>query len=94
MTVSNLKDLEAVIKLMRKTGVEHMIVNGIEINLGPEPIKYKETKAAPKANVQDAIARIMNPGVAYAPTEDSQITTDDLTPEQILLWSVGPENEG
>ena len=86
MTVATIKDLENVIKLMRKTGVEHLIVDGVEINLGSEPIKYKEPKAA-KPTMQDTLQRIMNPGVAYAPTEDTQITTDNLTDDQLLYYS-------
>lgn len=85
MTVNTLKDLENVIKLMRRTGVEHIIVDGVEINLGPAPMVYK--KEPKKASTKEIIDRVLNPGVAQTPTEDSMIISDGLTEEQMLFYS-------
>lgn len=86
MTISNIKDLEAVIKLCRKTGVEHIIIDGVELNLGPAPIVYK--KESTKAKIKDTVERVLNPGVAYTPTEDTSIHSDmELTGEQLLFYS-------
>lgn len=82
MKIENLKDLQKLIQLCRKLGVDAFEVGDIKMNLGPEPIKYK---ASPKQTVQAALA----PGGI---TEDTKIETDVLTAEQMLFWSSqGPE---
>lgn len=86
MKIDSIKDLEAIIKLCRKTGVEHIIVDSIELNLGPAPMVYRK-EPFKKAAIKESVERILNPGIAYAPTEESAITTDDLTEEQLLFYS-------
>lgn len=39
MKIENLKDLNKLIQLCRKTGVEAITVDGIELKLGNDPIK-------------------------------------------------------
>lgn len=93
MTVTSIKELEAIIKLCRKTGVEHIIVDGIELNLGPEPLR-PDKPLNTKKMIKDTVNGIINPNVAYTPTEDTQIETPDtLTPEQLLMWSIGQSEQ-
>lgn len=85
MKIESLKELENVIKLCRRTGVEHIIVDGVELNLGPAPIIYR--KEAKPASTKERVDRILNPGVAHTPTEETIITSDSLTDEQLLFYS-------
>lgn len=78
MVIKDIKDLKQIIDLCRKTGIESIKIDNVEMHLGPAPIKYTTTtKSTPKAYTP--------PGVV---TEDTQITTDELTPEQLLFFSV------
>lgn len=87
MTIADLKDLEKVIKLCRKAGVEHIIVDGIELNLGPEPRIERPQRSAKVSTSINDIAQWVNTGIAYTPTEDTQIPTDSLSEEQLLYYS-------
>lgn len=64
MKIESLKDLEAIIKLCRKTGVASIEVNGIKLELGAEaPKRLKSERSS------------------------DPITTQEYTPEQLLMWS-------
>lgn len=83
MKIESLKDLEKVIKLCRKLGVEVIKVDGVELVLGhmatPSP---QRSWTAPKVSL-----------AAYPPngiTSDTKIITDELTPEQMLFYSADP----
>ena len=43
MTISNLKDLEAVIRLCRKQGVDSIEVDGVKLQLGSAPPKQAKS---------------------------------------------------
>lgn len=92
MKIDTLKDLERVIKLCRKTGVSAIKIDGIEFGLGPEP------KQQMSAN--HLVADIVETGPTmpiYTPggiDENTKITTDGLTEEQLLYYSSqGPTDE-
>jgi hypothetical protein len=81
MKLETLKDLEKLINLCRKTGVDTIKVDNIELKLGEAPYK------APKATKQETQA---NTPPTYAPggiTEE--IKVEGLTQEQLLYWSTG-----
>lgn len=83
MTITDIKQLELIIKLCRKTGVESIKIDNVELHLGAEP--RKETKA-PKANKK----------VMYAPggiTEETQIETDALTEDELLFYSASNQEQ-
>ena len=86
MQVKDINDLEKIIKLCRKTGVESIKIDNIELKLGDVPQK-SPSLVIPK--------RINNP--TYAPggiTEDSKIEIpEQLTEEQLMMWSIGPEQQ-
>lgn len=81
MVIKDIKDLKQIIDLCRKTGVESIKIDNVELHLGPPPVKYttntqKTTSHAP-------------PGVI---TEDTQITTDELTEEQLMFYSASNQD--
>lgn len=89
MTIATLKDLEKVIRLCRKTGVDSIKVDGIEILLGSEPYTDLKPSTRPLKEIVESAKALYNPGVAYTPTEHTKIQTEELTEEQLLMWSVG-----
>lgn len=81
MKIDNLQELKKLIKLCRETGVDIIKVDGIELVLGASPAPATKIK---KSEVTTA---------TYAPggiTADTQIITDELTPEQLLFYSSVP----
>jgi len=88
--LNDLKDLEKAIKICRRLGVQSIKIDGIELVLGSLPVKptkiskSQDLGAFPEANIK--IPLFNGP----QPTEDlppDKIETDDLTEEQMLMWS-------
>lgn len=46
MTINNLKELQAIIKLCRKTGISAIEVDGVKLSLGTEPKKLKSEQSS------------------------------------------------
>jgi hypothetical protein len=89
--VDNLKDLEKLLKLCRKQGVQSIRFDGVEVHLGDLPQPQRSLKAAfpeqtvnPKA-YQDAF----DPGKIIVPT-DLKVPTDEMTEEQMMFGSSDP----
>jgi len=78
--IESLKDLEKLIKLMRKTGVDRIEIDGIKLELGtlPETGKYSP-KTGEKAPIGVIDESTQLPYVIQTP--------DALTDEQLLMWS-------
>lgn len=82
MTVNSLKDLEKLIKLCRRTGVQSIKIDNIEFRLDD---------AAPQAPTKRSNKATIEPFAPGGITESTQIDTPDaLTPEQLLMWSSAP----
>lgn len=91
MTISSLKDLQKLIALCRKTGVDAIEVDNIKMNLGPDPIKktrnmkeYKEKYFPSTTITHDGVnenTKIDIPDVVETP--------DELTDEQLMFYSAG-----
>ena len=78
MTINSLKELDKLIQLCRRRGVESIRVDGIEFHLGQEPTTQKrirKTSANNQVNTAGDVSTIDTP--------------DELTPEQLLMWSAG-----
>lgn len=90
MTIDNLKDLKALIGLMRSTGVTTIKVDGIELELGSQPLK--KAKMVPSTSFMepsaDELLRVPKPFIQQ-PTND-RIETEELTLEQQLFMSSDP----
>ena len=82
MKVETIQDLKKVIDLCRKSGVDIIKVDGIEMVLGTKPETVQRVKPVQPSTTQ-----------TYAPggiTEELRIPTDDLTEEQLLFGSSDP----
>lgn len=85
--MSSIKDLERLIKLCRKQGVQSIRFDGVELHLTelPQSIQRVNHKKFP-----DLAPQGMAPGGI---TVDTKILTDELTEEQLLMWSVDGNQE-
>ena len=76
MKINDIKDLKKVIQLCRQTGVDIIKVDGVELVLG----------SAPRQPIKARNSSIETFSSAIGP--DTPIETpDELTPEQLLMWS-------
>jgi len=90
MKIDTLKQLENVIKLCRKQGVTDIKIDGVELHVGPLPVKaMRSLSSYTNKSVEPTITQ-------YVPIiteqdkilqEVSQIESDELTDEQKLFWS-------
>ena len=71
MVISDLKELEKLIKLCRKTGIDTISLDGITFSLGTQP------------QPMGANTKLNGPYI----TEDTKILTSELTPEQLMFYS-------
>lgn len=90
MTIDSLKDLSKLIALCRKTGVDTIKVDGMEITLGIEPTALKkQRRSSPRSLPPNPYGEI---------DENTNIMDmDSLTPEQMLFYSAQghvPTDEG
>lgn len=83
--MNNLKDLEKFLKLCRKMGVQSIRHGDTEVHLGEMPAAVETA-----ARTQSKILPSYPPGGI---TPDTRIITDELTPEQLLMWSVDDPTE-
>ncbi len=80
MTITSLKDLEKLVKLCRKVGIDAIKVDGIEFSLTSAPTSAirsakKQVNIDPNSFTQSGLA-------------DARIETpDELTDEQMLFYS-------
>ena len=82
MVVNNLKELKALIKMLKKEGVDAIKIDNLEFC-----IKIPVTTASYK-QASKAIYRA--PGDIQ---EDTKIVTDELTEDQLLMWSAHGQDQ-
>ncbi len=92
MEIKTQKDLENLIKMLRKQGVDIIKVDGIEMHLGKMPLKASNrSKAmsyiAPEESIK--IPQYNGPQAQEEPKDD--IDTDDLSEEDLLFYSATGE---
>lgn len=86
MKIDSIKDLDKVLVLCRKRGVQSIKIDNVEFHLGdvPSPVAPRALRTATQAPI-------------YAPggiTADTRIDMpDELSPEQLLMWSTGGNPE-
>lgn len=88
--ITNFKDLDKVMQLCRKNGVESIKIGDIEfkIDLSAQAItKPTKTKLPSLAEMHNAI----NPFDPTAPISDDIRTPDQLTADQLLFYSSNGE---
>lgn len=87
MKIDSIKDLERLLKLAQKLGAYQMEVDGIKFVLTPQ-VKNKKlahsnfSQLAPEASVQV-------PQFNGDFDKSDTIETDELSEEQLLMWSTG-----
>lgn len=93
MKIDSPKDLEKVIAVMRKTGVESLKIGDIEIRLGDMPERpQKRSKAQPSPLNGDAYGMMANIPIIpqTAPPIDVE-SFDSLSDEERLFYSVSEQ---
>lgn len=71
----DLKALEKLAKACRKAGIKHYKDAQLEFTLSDEPYRQTRTRKAKNPQVKE--------------TDESTMSLDGLTEEQILMWSAG-----
>ena len=89
MKIENIKELQKVIQLCRKQGIESFEIGDIKFTLGSLP---KEEVLRDVANdFPEASLKVPE----FSPTsKPDTIKTDELTPEQLLMWSAVSNEQG
>lgn len=82
MTISDLKELQALIKVCRKLGVNTIEVDGVKLSLGVLPYSPKELK---DPAIPDAAIKV--PLYNGPITEPDAIPTEGLTEDQLMFYS-------
>jgi hypothetical protein len=88
MKIENLKQLQKVMQLCRKQGVETIEIDGVKFQFGPQmEIPQRKTKAI----ANEAFQPITPGGI----TDETKIPTmDGITEEALLMWSVQNMGDG
>ena len=95
MQINSIKDLQKLVEMCRKTGVETMKVGNIEFTLGIQPakeIKKTYTETAPQSTAANdpfslELAAIKN----NIQVQEDQEEPVELTEEQLLFYSTSNE---
>ncbi len=94
MDIKSLKDLEQLIKLCRKTGIDAFEIGSIKFNLGQEP---KSKPKGKQRSVADDFPEASLKVPQFVPTVSNEIQgvikTDELTPDQLLFYSATDETQ-
>lgn len=87
MKLESIKDLEALVKLCRKHGIEAIEVDNVKFSLGSAPKRVSILRSEdPLADARIPMFNgITNPNVAQVVAD--QIKTDELSPDQLLFYS-------
>jgi len=104
MKIENLKELQQLIALLRKMGVDSVKMDGVELHLGPPPYKTPKNTArpiiddpmasvsVPTPNIQDPISAAKAHAAQQLKHLQDYIETDAPTEEQLTMWSARPED--
>lgn len=91
MKIDSIKDLQKVIALCRKLGVDALEVDNVKFNLGAAPKRSRKA-----ANEGDIFPEASLKVPQFTPTTASlvadTIASDELTEEQLLFYSARPED--
>lgn len=97
MTINNLKELQAVIKLCQKSGVTHIKLGGLELEITPY-IKVAKPRQESYINMDFPEASIPVPkysGIALTEVQAvaDKIATSELTEEQLMFYSSASQEQ-
>lgn len=97
MKINDIKDLEKVVKLCRRLGIDALEVDNIKFNLGLAPkrqrLQSNPANDFPEANIKIPLYTPVSAGGANSAamgevSSSSTINIEELTEEQLLNWSV------
>lgn len=92
MKVENLKELEKLVKLCRRTGVQAIKIDGIEFALGADPQASIVKSAIDETVFPEANIRVPKPNIAQVTDQVDKVDMpDELTQEQLMFYSARPE---
>ncbi len=86
MKIENLKQLQKLIALCRKTGVEAIEIDGIKMNIGPAP-KATRKQTPVEYDIPEASIKIPQYNPVVKEVVADVIKTDGLTDEELLFYS-------
>ena len=89
MKIENLKELQKVISLCRRLGVEAMEVDGVKFNLGSESRTIRKLQIVAD-DFSEANLKVPKPNLITQSVQETVadvIKTDGLTDEQLLFYS-------
>lgn len=93
MTINSLKELNSLIKLCRKTGVQSIKVDGIEFHLS-SIVDTPSPRKSIAFDIPEAELKVPQfSGIGDKSIQD-RIDTSELTDEQMLYYSARPESPG
>lgn len=91
MTINNLKELQKLILLCRKTGINSIKIDNIEFHLGAEPRQATKptdfSSDFPEASIPVPQYNGAEPSEEDRLKEHMAIATEELTPDQLLFYS-------
>lgn len=85
MKIDTLKDLEKLVKLCRRLGIDAMEIGDIKFGLGQLPVIPKKSNI--QSMFQEADLRIPKYNPVVTDSTPDIIKTDELTDEQLLFYS-------
>lgn len=91
MKVDNLKDLKQLIQLCQKQGVSTIKVDGIELTLIAPVAKRATSVPDYSSDFPEASIQVPKFNGEISPVE--AIKTEELTPEQLLMWSAKSDEQ-
>lgn len=80
MTLPDLKQLDKMIQLCKKRGVQSVEINGLKLVFAEEPSKPTRSRKAKSTQGSGEV-------------DDGKIESDSLTEQQLLMWSVSDPSE-
>lgn len=91
MKIDSLRDLNKLILLCRKHHLNHIEVDGIKLEFGNIPVKSRIYK--PVSDFKSPYEDVKVPQPNIAPELTQIDTPDELSEEQLLMWSAaGQQN--
>lgn len=82
MKIENLKELQKLVKLCRKLGIENIEVDGVKLQLAELPKPLRRQGKSQSIPIGDNVGSL---------TETDKIDIPQLTDEQLLFWSVAAQ---
>lgn len=92
MKIDSLKELQKIIALCRKTGVQSIKIDGIELQLGSVPTAQKSSKSKQTIDYSRDFPESQVQVPQYQATEPEDISPEEqLSEEQLMFYSSSSE---